>query len=198
MENLKILQVVGYKNSGKTTLISRWTELLSKNNRNVAVIKHHGHGGTLEQPLSETDSMRYMQAGSASSIVFDDQLIQLHMKQQPPSLSTAIEMAKLAGPELILIEGVKAAQYQKIVLLRNIDDWQALKSLKHTLAVIVHEDAACDNAIYMNITDEDSDGANDRSIIWMKRDDREAINRFLLRWMDEANQAENCSDEVIS
>lgn len=185
---MKILQVVGYKNSGKTTLISRWTELLSECNKQVAVIKHHGHGGALEQPNVETDSMRYMQAGSTSSIVFDDQLIQLHMKQHPPSLTMAIEMAKLAAPEIILIEGEKQAHYPKVVLIRSVEDWKSLRSLENIVAVIIDEAVDDPEDIYdelgiHNKYEPDHDNSTGCPIIRLKRDDREKINEFLLHWL---------------
>jgi len=191
MENIKILQVVGYKNSGKTTYITRWVELLNRCGKQVAVIKHHGHGGPLEQPNVETDSMRYLQAGCNSSIVFDDQLIQLHMRQQPPSLAVAIEMAKLAEPELILIEGVKDAHYPKVVLLRTMEDWQTLRLLENVEAVIINEAIeyddiyeALDNVHDFERTHNEHNSLG-RRIIVIKEDDREQINHFLLNWLNQ-------------
>lgn len=191
MEELKILQVVGYKNSGKTTHITRWVELLTKCNKQVAVIKHHGHGGPLEQPNAETDSMRYLQAGSKSSIVFDDQLIQLHMKQLPSSLSVAIEMAKLAAPELILIEGVKEAHYPKVVLLRGLEDWLSLRLLENVVAVIIDDAIEYDDIYEMlgNVYEYDHTHSEHsiigRGVIGLKRNDFEQIDQFLINWLNE-------------
>ena len=51
-----ILQVVGYQNSGKTSFVSELTARLSATGLRVGVIKHHGHGGTFDLPM--TDSHR--------------------------------------------------------------------------------------------------------------------------------------------
>ncbi len=40
-----ILQIVGYQNSGKTTLVEKVVYALAEQNMKVATIKHHGHGG---------------------------------------------------------------------------------------------------------------------------------------------------------
>ena len=40
-----ILQIVGYQNSGKTTLVEKIVHALAESEMKVATIKHHGHGG---------------------------------------------------------------------------------------------------------------------------------------------------------
>lgn len=57
---MKILQVVGFKNSGKTTMISRWVRLLKENGLTVAVVKHHGHASSLALPDKETDGVQFL------------------------------------------------------------------------------------------------------------------------------------------
>ncbi len=39
-----ILQIVGYKKSGKTTLMRHIVSFLKSHGYTVATIKHHGHG----------------------------------------------------------------------------------------------------------------------------------------------------------
>lgn len=43
-----ILQIVGYQNSGKTTLVEKMVHALTEREMKVATIKHHGHGGFLK------------------------------------------------------------------------------------------------------------------------------------------------------
>ena len=40
-----IIQIVGYKNSGKTTLMAHAVSFLKEKGFTVATIKHHGHLG---------------------------------------------------------------------------------------------------------------------------------------------------------
>ena len=60
---MKTLQVVGFKNSGKTTLIARWIRLLKNKGLTVAVLKHHGHGGQPAMPNPSTDTMQFFDSG---------------------------------------------------------------------------------------------------------------------------------------
>jgi len=166
MDNLKVMQVVGYKDSGKTTLLTYLVEQLSKEQINVAVIKHHGHGGSLDQPNDHTDSMQYLKSGANSSLVFDDSLIQLHVKQQDNQLLKALELVQRTKPQLVFIEGMKSEHYPKLVLLRNKEDWTALQTLSHIAAVITR------------------DHVEINGVICMQRDNKSAIYQFLRKWMD--------------
>lgn len=49
-QNRSILQIVGYQNSGKTTLMEKLIQALTYEGMKVATIKHHGHGGYPEVP----------------------------------------------------------------------------------------------------------------------------------------------------
>ncbi|QQK74745.1 molybdopterin-guanine dinucleotide biosynthesis protein MobB [Salicibibacter cibarius] len=44
-QQCRVLQVVGYKNSGKTTLMEELVKAFSAREMHVAALKHHGHGG---------------------------------------------------------------------------------------------------------------------------------------------------------
>ena len=57
---MKTLHVAGYKNSGKTTLVSHWITLLADLGHRVAVLKHHGHGGAPELPPAHTDTVQFL------------------------------------------------------------------------------------------------------------------------------------------
>lgn len=62
-----VLQIVGYKNTDKTTLIERLTERLTALGYRVGTIKHDAH--RFEVDHAGTDSWRHRQAGAASEIV---------------------------------------------------------------------------------------------------------------------------------
>lgn len=44
---MQCVQIIGYKNRGKTTLVEHLVAFFSKYHYQVAAIKHHGHGGLL-------------------------------------------------------------------------------------------------------------------------------------------------------
>ena len=139
MEDLKILQVVGYKNSGKTSLILELIRLAVLNQKQVATVKHHGHGGALEMPAAETDSMRFYSQGAAASIVYDGGMIQQHIRKEEAAVEDLIAMAAQSDIDMVFVEGFKAASYEKIVLIRSEEEWQDLKMLHNIALVLVHE-----------------------------------------------------------
>ncbi|WP_088006789.1 molybdopterin-guanine dinucleotide biosynthesis protein B [Indiicoccus explosivorum] len=130
MDAVKVLQVVGFKDSGKTTLVLKLLQAAGRLGKSVAVIKHHGHGGPLGMPPAETDSTRFFEAGAESSVAFGDGVIQLHMRKPSAGLEELIALARNSQPDLVLVEGYKDAKYDKIVLLRSGKDWLELQKLE--------------------------------------------------------------------
>ena len=59
---MKIVSIVGRKNTGKTSLTVKVIEELSKRGYNVASIKHSHH--TMEMDKENTDTWKHKQAGS--------------------------------------------------------------------------------------------------------------------------------------
>ena len=166
MEHLKILQVVGFKNSGKTTLMSRFIELAMEAEKKVSAIKHHGHGGKPDLPPVSTDSMQFLDKGAASSLVYGDGLVQIHLQHQQENLEKFIDFSILAEPDFILIEGFKNACFPKVVLVRSPEDWQLLKGLSNIQLVIVHKGVELGN------------------IETLKLENQSAVDRFFTDWME--------------
>ncbi|RNF41163.1 molybdopterin-guanine dinucleotide biosynthesis protein B [Planococcus salinus] len=141
MAAVKVLQVVGYKNSGKTTLTAQLLELAQQSGKTVSTIKHHGHGGALETPPAGTDSMQFLDKGAASSLAYGDGVVQLHMHKDQADLKELISLSLSANPDIVLVEGFKQAGYEKIVLVRTPEDWEDLQKLRNIRLVIGQEGA---------------------------------------------------------
>lgn len=135
---MKVLQVVGFKNSGKTTLISRWIRLLKKQGMTVAVLKHHGHQSSLERPADHTDGVQYIDNGANASLVAGAGNAQILLNEEP-SFSQLIEYVKISKPDVLLIEGFKNQNERKVVLLREQEDWNHLEGLRNIELVIPHD-----------------------------------------------------------
>lgn len=125
---MKTLHIVGYKNSGKTTLIARWVRLLKDKGFSVAVLKHHGHGGQPAMPDSATDTMQFFESGADVSIVAGGGAIQLLLNEETEFIGMK-ELATISKPDILLVEGYKKEQGEKVVLLRNNEDWVSLCKL---------------------------------------------------------------------
>lgn len=76
----KILQVVGYQNSGKTTLMEQLIREATATELRVATIKHHGHGG-IPDVESSKDSTRHERAGAAVAAVEGGGVLRLSAKR---------------------------------------------------------------------------------------------------------------------
>ncbi len=140
---MRILQIVGFKNSGKTTLIENWLDVLQEEGLGVSVIKHHGHAGPIELPSSETDSMKYFNKGASSSVVVGDGMVQFHNRREL-DLNQLIELSMIANPDVILVEGFKREPLPKVVLIRTEEDWKILSSLQNIVLVVCLYEMALD------------------------------------------------------
>lgn len=127
---MKTLQVVGYKNSGKTTLIARWIRLLKKRGLTVAVMKHHGHHEALDLPDAQTDGVQFFNSGADVSVVSGADSAQILLNEEP-DFEQLKRIATYNNPDVLLIEGFKNEAAEKVVLLREEADWQSLQKLSN-------------------------------------------------------------------
>jgi molybdopterin-guanine dinucleotide biosynthesis adapter protein len=142
-----VFQVVGYQNSGKTTLSLKLIQHLAISGKKIATIKHHGHGGKPDVNESK-DSGRHIAAGAAVSVVEGEGRLLIQAEQQQQwSLKDEIEMLNFFKPDVILIEGHKNEKYPKAVILRNEGDLELLGKLPD-IKVVFYRDIGL--AKYLN------------------------------------------------
>lgn len=130
---MQICQVVGYKNSGKTTVMRQLIHHFSLVNLKVGSLKHHGHGGEPDM-LENTDSTKHLESGSLISGVQGASLTELTIRE-PIKLAELVGMYKWFQLDLLLIEGYKNADHPKFVLVKNSDDLSLLSELSNIIAV---------------------------------------------------------------
>jgi molybdopterin-guanine dinucleotide biosynthesis protein B len=106
----RVFGVTGWKNAGKTTLVSGLVAELVRRGWQVSTIKHAHHDVDIDQ--RGTDSWRHRAAG-ATEVALVGGLRYAIMREQPdPGLAEV--MARLAPTDLILIEGFKREPHPKI------------------------------------------------------------------------------------
>jgi molybdopterin-guanine dinucleotide biosynthesis adapter protein len=130
-----IFQVVGYQNSGKTTITTKLIEALVKKGLKTVTIKHHGHGGKLTA-LPQKDSEKHLNAGAFASIVEGAGCLQLQANNFFPSIDDQIELMKFFHPDVILIEGYKLEPFPKLLLLRDERDLPLLNTVSNISAIV--------------------------------------------------------------
>lgn len=103
--------ISGYKNTGKTTLITKLIPELTKKGYQVAVIKHDGHD--FEPDVPGTDSDRHRKSGAYATAVFSNHRIMITKEYE----NASERMLAWAFPEadIILIEGLKHSDYPKYI-----------------------------------------------------------------------------------
>ncbi len=114
-----IIAVCGVKNSGKTTLLTKIVEILSKKGVKVAVIKHDGHDFSCD--VEGTDSDKLSKAGAYGVAVFSKNRIFVH-KQLDREIERKMEpqlIKQFPEAEIIFIEGMKNSEYCKIEVIRK-------------------------------------------------------------------------------
>ncbi|GEK34037.1 molybdopterin-guanine dinucleotide biosynthesis protein B [Kurthia sibirica] len=131
----KVLQVVGYQNSGKTTLMEQLIIQAEKDGYRVAAIKHHGHGGMPNNDQSK-DSARHEKAGAIITAVEGDGMLRMSIHQQEWSLATILAIYENFDIDLVLVEGYKKEKFPKIVILQLEEDFSLLKSLENIICVL--------------------------------------------------------------
>lgn len=110
----KIIAVSGMKNSGKTTLIEGLIPVLGAKGIVTAVIKHDGHSYTPDVP--GTDSYRFFEAGACGSAIFDGEKFTVTHRAK---ITETMLAAMFPEADLILLEGFKASDYPKLILVRG-------------------------------------------------------------------------------
>ncbi|XJZ28166.1 molybdopterin-guanine dinucleotide biosynthesis protein B [Bacillota bacterium Lsc_1132] len=140
MVNPFIFQVVGYQNSGKTTVVTKLIKRLKNEGWEVAAIKHHGHGGRPEA-VETKDSAKHAEAGAAVSIVEGAGRLILQADKPSWNLAEEIQLISFFQPDIILIEGHKKENYPKLLILREKKDLELLKFVNHVEIAFVWDEA---------------------------------------------------------
>ncbi|GGH86284.1 molybdopterin-guanine dinucleotide biosynthesis protein B [Pullulanibacillus pueri] len=133
-----ILQVVGYQDSGKTTLVEKLIGRLKEQGVSTAVIKHHGHGGSPDSEITAKDSLRHFNAGAIAAGVAGAGVLRLSVNVAEWSLEKLIQLYDFFAVDLLLIEGYKQEDYPKIVCIRHEEELHLLTKLTRVLCVITH------------------------------------------------------------
>ena len=133
---IPILQVVGYQNSGKTTVMANLIEEGSRHRWRIASLKHHGHGGVPYIQESNKDSSRHRRAGAMVSGIEGGGMLQITGDKLQWSLEEILSVYQLFSIDIILIEGYKQANYPKILTVKGEEELKLIEQVQDVVAVI--------------------------------------------------------------
>ena len=132
---MKVFGIVGWKNSGKTSLMERLIAHFSTQGLRVSAIKRAHHQVDLDQP--GRDSYRYRQAGACQVMLATAErmaLMQEHHGHVAPSLQQLLH--QMQPCDLVLVEGFKNEGHNKLEVIRQVkSDGFLHRQLTHVLAV---------------------------------------------------------------
>ncbi|MGG1880565.1 molybdopterin-guanine dinucleotide biosynthesis protein B [Paenibacillus cisolokensis] len=131
MKVVRVVQLCGYKNSGKTTLLAAVIRQLKARGVRLAVIKHDAHQFEMDHPGTDTD--RFREAGADAVAITSPGRTAVLMEAETP-LETLI--GAFRDVDLVLVEGFKQAAYPKLVLLRDEAD-AGLLQLQGIMGIVV-------------------------------------------------------------
>lgn len=127
---------VGYKNTGKTTLLASLAGRLGAKGLRVGYLKHDAHGFQMDRPGKDTAVLA--QAGAAL-VAISDQDHQAVLRTSPRDPIQALDLLE---PDVLLVEGHKKLRLPRIALL---DEAGAILSdpalLEHPPLAVVHPGA---------------------------------------------------------
>jgi molybdopterin-guanine dinucleotide biosynthesis protein B len=110
---VRLFGIIGWKNSGKTTLTERLVTELTGRGWRVSTVKHAHHGFDIDK--EGADSFRHREAGAVEvAIVSGRRWALMHELRgdQEPRLDEIV--ARMAPCDLILVEGYKREPHRKI------------------------------------------------------------------------------------
>jgi molybdopterin-guanine dinucleotide biosynthesis adapter protein len=110
--------IVGWKNSGKTTLMARLIANFAARGLDVAAVKHAHHGFDVDH--EGRDSFRYREAGARTVAVSSAKrfAIMTEIRERPePTLAELVQYIERA--DIILVEGFKSEGHPKLEARRR-------------------------------------------------------------------------------
>jgi molybdopterin-guanine dinucleotide biosynthesis protein B len=113
---VKVLGLVGWSCSGKTTLLEALLPRFRARGLAVSTVKHAHHGFDMDRPGK--DSFRHRAAGAAEVLVVSGARWALLHEVAGPEPPLEALLARLAPADLVLVEGFKSHRFPKIEIWR--------------------------------------------------------------------------------
>jgi molybdopterin-guanine dinucleotide biosynthesis protein B len=158
-----VLQVVGYSNSGKTTLLTKVIASLTSCGYKIGTIKHDAHDFEMDKPGKDT--WKHREAGAAIVSITSANKTAVIMQEN----RTIEELLPLyEGMDIVIIEGYKFAGYPKVVVLRDPKHQELLDNVTSVLAVASWE--RLPDVQYPQYDINDIEGITDVMLAYIKGD----------------------------
>ena len=160
-EGMNILQIVGPKNSGKTTHVEWLISGLKKKGIKVGALKHSVHAHPIDRPGS--DSFRMQVAGASPTVFWSAGGLGVFYPEVDQEVGSKLLAKIFTEVDLVVVESFSSANGPKLVIDPEGDQWQQFenviaivseKSLKTHLPVFKKLDPALIDLVigYFNLS----------------------------------------------
>ncbi|WP_438445238.1 molybdopterin-guanine dinucleotide biosynthesis protein B [Gorillibacterium sp. sgz5001074] len=127
-----VVQVVGWKNAGKTTLVCKLVEALSAQALEVGTVKHDAHRFEIDH--EGKDTWRHRQAGARRVAISSEQEGRTcYIEERYTPLPDMLE--RMQDMDYVVVEGFKSEGYPKIVIIRSQEQLELLDRVAPVWAV---------------------------------------------------------------
>ena len=136
---MKVFGVTGWKNSGKTTLVARLVEHLSKQGFSVSTIKHAHSDFDIDRPGS--DSFSHREAGAQQVLLSSNKrwaLMSEIGEGEEPELDELL--LQLQPVDLVIVEGFKMGDQPKIQVVRPQNNTEVLPDDAQPIVAIASDE----------------------------------------------------------
>ena len=117
---MKIIGIVGWKNSGKTRLAKEIIKYLVSKDFVIGTIKHAHHSFDIDK--KETDSFIHRKAGAQEVLISSSKRwAKIDEREKLNELSLNDLLKKIERADIVLVEGFKKESHKKIEVMRGID-----------------------------------------------------------------------------
>ena len=117
---MRVYGVIGWKNSGKTSLMERLVAEITGRGFSVSTVKHVHHDVDLDQPGKDT--YRHRTAGAREVVLASAGRFALMVEHRGQEPELPAILGRLSPVDLVLVEGYKRDAHPKIEVWREATD----------------------------------------------------------------------------
>ncbi|GLH72261.1 molybdopterin-guanine dinucleotide biosynthesis protein B [Geothrix limicola] len=115
---MKVMGIVGWSGSGKTSLLVELLPILCGMGLKVSTMKHAHHRFDVDKPGK--DSFRHREAGASEVLVVtSSRWVLMHESREEPEPSIEALIERMTPVDLLLIEGFKTHHHPKLEIHRE-------------------------------------------------------------------------------
>ena len=132
---MKIIGIIGWKNSGKTYYVQEIIKKLRKKGYSVASIKHAHHEFDVDQP--KTDSFLHRQAGSQQVIISSSKRwVKITELENSSEKNLTELLQQLSTTDIVIVEGFKNDNHPKIEIIKENSKNYLFNQISNVVALI--------------------------------------------------------------